>query len=143
MKRNGSAEWSGVLKSGCGVVSTESGVLKNAQYSFGTRFDNDPGTNPEELIAAAHAACFSMALAAIVEREELKNESIKTTATVTLEKSEDGYTIPAIHIQVIAKIPDINEVAFIKLANEAKKGCPVSQLMNAEITLDAKLAAGV
>lgn len=139
MKRQGSAQWQGGLKDGKGTVSTESGVLNHTQYSFTTRFENGQGTNPEELIAAAHAGCFSMAFSAQLEKEGLKAESIKTTATVSLEKSEGGFSIPAIHLEVTAKVPHAEQAVFNKIANDAKEGCPVSKLMKAKITMDATL----
>ena len=139
MKRSGSAEWNGDLKDGQGAVSTESGVLNHTPYSFTTRFEDGQGTNPEELIAAAHASCFSMALSAQLEKEGLKAESIKTTATVSLEKSEEGFSIPAIHLQVTAKIPNASHDVFNQAAKNAKEGCPVSKLMKTTITMDATL----
>ncbi len=139
MKRNGSAEWQGGLKDGKGTVSTESGVLNHAQYSFTTRFENGQGTNPEELIAAAHAGCFSMAFSAQLEKEGLNVESIKTTATVSLEKSDEGFSISSIHLQVTARIPNASHDVFNKAAKNAKEGCPVSKLMKATITMDATL----
>lgn len=139
MKRNGSAEWNGGLKDGKGTVSTESSTLSHTQYSFKTRFEDGQGTNPEELIAAAHAGCFSMAFAAQLEKEGFKADSIRTTATVSLEKSEEGFSIPAIHLQVTAKVPRVELSEFNKIANNAKEGCPVSKLMKAAITMDATL----
>lgn len=139
MKRFGSAEWIGGLKDGKGTVSTESGVLNKTQYSFTTRFESGAGTNPEELIAAAHAGCFSMAFAGQLEKEGIKAEEIQTTATVTLEKSDDGFSIPAIHLQVTAKIAPVDMDAFNKAAKNAKEGCPVSKLMKAEITMEITL----
>ncbi len=139
MKRHGSAEWQGGLKDGKGTVSTESGVLNHTQYSFTTRFENGQGTNPEELIAVAHAGCFSMAFSAQLEKEGLKAESIKTTATVSLEKSEEGFSIPAIHLQVTARVPNASHDVFNQAAKNAKEGCPVSKLMKATITMDATL----
>lgn len=139
MNRHGSAEWKGGLKEGKGTVSTESGVLKQTQYSFATRFENGLGTNPEELIAAAHAGCFSMAFAAQLEREGLKAESIKTSAAVSLEKTEEGFSIPAIHLQVTARVPNASLEAFNTAAKNAKENCPVSKLMTATITMDATL----
>jgi len=139
MKRHGSAEWKGGLKDGKGTVSTESGTLNQTQYSFTTRFEEGQGTNPEELIAAAHAGCFSMAFAAQLENAGFKADSIKTTAAVSLEKSEGSFSIPAIHLEVIAKIPRIESSEFNKIANKAKEGCPVSKLMKATITMDAIL----
>ena len=139
MERKGSAEWMGDIKDGKGSVSTESGILNKAPYSFKTRFGEDPGTNPEELIAAAQAGCFSMALSIQLGKAGLKPEVIKTTATVSLVKSTEGASIPAIHLEVTAKVPNINQETFKKIATEAKEGCPVSKLMNAKITMDATL----
>jgi len=139
MKRYGSAEWNGGLKDGKGTLSTESATLNRTQYSFQARFEEGQGTNPEELIAAAHAGCFSMAFAAQLEKAGFKADSIKTTATVSLEKSEEGFSIPAIHLQVTAKIPRLEQSEFSKIATDAKEGCPVSKLMKATITMDATL----
>jgi len=141
MIRKGSAEWQGSLKEGKGTVSTESGVLANAAYSFGTRFENGKGTNPEELIAAAHASCFSMALSAQLGAAGITPETVRTTAAVTLEKVEGGFAVTASHLDVTAKIPGADRAAFEKAANEAKTGCPISKLLNAKITMDAKLVA--
>ena len=140
MIRTGSAVWRGDLKSGKGTVSTESGTLKNTQYSFGTRFENGTGTNPEELIAAAHAACFSMALSAQLGGANLAPETVGTSAGLTLEKLDSGWTITKIHLTVTAKIPGADKAAFDKAAQAAKEGCPVSKVLKAAaITLDAKL----
>ena len=139
MKRNGSAVWKGDLKSGQGMVSTESGVLSDTQYSFKTRFEEGKGTNPEELIAAAHAGCFSMALSSELGKLGVTAESIRTTATVSLEKTDAGFTITSVHLDLKAKIPGADKETFEKAANNAKKGCPVSRVLNAEITLDAVL----
>lgn len=139
IKKKGSAVWKGGLKDGKGTVSTESGVLSNAQYGFNTRFENGPGTNPEELLGAAHAGCFSMALSAQLGEAGMTAESINTTATVSLEKVEGGFAITAVHLDLTAKIPGADKAAFEKAANNAKAGCPVSKLFNAKITLDAKL----
>lgn len=141
IKKSGSAAWKGGLKDGKGTVSTESGVLSKIQYGFNARFENGPGTNPEELIGAAHASCFSMALSAQLGEAGLKAESIDTTATVSLEKVEGAFAITAVHLDLIAKIPGASRQAFEKAANDAKAGCPVSKLLNAKITLDAKLQA--
>jgi osmotically inducible protein OsmC len=141
MKRNGSAVWKGDLKNGKGTVSTESGVLSNAQYSFSTRFENGKGTNPEELIAAAHAGCFSMALSAQLGEAGMTPESIATTASVNLEKTDAGFAITAVHLDVAAKIPGANQAAFDTAANKAKAGCPVSKVLNATITMSARLEA--
>ncbi len=142
MKRTGSAVWNGGLKDGKGTISTQSGVLANAQYSFGTRFEEGKGTNPEELIGAAHAGCFSMALSGQLENAGLKAESIRTTATVRMEKTDAGFTITAVHLDVSARIPNANQQAFETAANNAKAGCPVSRLLKAEITMDARLESG-
>ncbi len=141
MKRKGSAVWMGGLRDGRGTVSTASGVLSENQYSFSTRFENGKGTNPEELIAAAHAGCFSMALSGQLEEAGFTAESIRTTATVTLEKTDAGFRITKVHLDVTAKIPGADQEAFETAANNAKIGCPVSQLLNAEITMDAALEA--
>lgn len=139
MQRKASAEWKGGLKDGKGTVSSASGVLSNTPYSFTTRFENSPGTNPEELIAAAHAACFSMALSAQLGGVNLTPESIQTSATLTLEKLEAGWAITAVHLDVVAKVPGASAEAFDKVAQNAKAGCPVSKVLNAKITMDAKL----
>jgi len=141
MIRKGSAVWRGGLKDGKGVVSTESGALKNLQYSFGTRFENGPGTNPEELIAAAHAGCFSMALSAQLGGANLTPESVETSADLSMEKLDSGWTITKIHLTVVAKVPGADKAAFDKAALAAKEGCPVSKVLkSAAITMDAKLA---
>lgn len=140
MKRKASAVWRGDLKSGRGSISTESTVLKETQYSFGTRFENGPGTNPEELIGAAHAGCFSMALSAELGKAGFKPDSIETTATVNLENHpQTSWTVTKIHLETLAKIPGIAPEKFAEIANGAKNGCPISRLLKAEITLDAKL----
>jgi osmotically inducible protein OsmC len=139
MKRNGSAIWNGTLKAGNGTMSTQSGVLKEMQYSFSTRFENGVGTNPEELIAAAHAGCFSMALSGQLEKEGMTPTSIRTTASVSLEKTDAGFTITAVHLDVAAKVTGGNKAAFDVAAQNAKAGCPVSRLLNAKITMDARL----
>ena len=139
MKRTGSAVWQGGIRDGKGAVSTESGVLDGAQYSFSTRFEDGKGTNPEELLAAAHAGCFSMALSKQIEDAGLKADSINTTAAVRLEKTDAGFTITKVHLDVTARVPGADAAAFETAANNAKAGCPVSRLFNAEITLDAKL----
>lgn len=139
MKRNGSAVWKGDLKSGQGTVSTESGVLADTQYSFKTRFEDGKGTNPEELIAAAHAGCFSMALSSELGKLGLTADTIRTTASVSLEKTDAGFTITSVHLDLKAKVPGADKETFEKAAGNAKKGCPVSRVLNAEITLDAAL----
>lgn len=139
MKRTASAVWNGSLKDGKGSISTQSGVLSNSQYGFKTRFEDGPGTNPEELIAAAHAGCFSMALSAQLGEAGLTADSINTTAAVTLEKLADGFAITAVHLQLTARIPGATQAKFEEIANKAKVGCPVSKVLKADITLDAKL----
>jgi osmotically inducible protein OsmC len=141
MKRNASAEWKGGIKDGKGTISTQSGVLSDTRYSFSARFEDGIGTNPEELIAAAHAGCFSMALSGQLGNAGMTAESIKTTATVTLDKKDGGFSITAVHLEVRARIPGADEQAFETAANNAKAGCPVSKVLNAEITMDAKLEA--
>lgn len=141
MKRKASAVWRGGLKDGRGTISTDSGVLAETQYSFSTRFEEGIGTNPEELIGAAHAGCFSMALSGQLTSAGLTAESIETTATVTLEKTEAGFTITGVHLDVTARVPGADQQAFETAAQNAKAGCPVSRLFNAPITMDAKLAA--
>ena len=143
MERNASAVWKGSLKEGKGTVSTQSGVLKETQYSFSTRFENGAGTNPEELIAAAHAGCFTMALSAQLGNANLTPESLETTAQVKFEKTDAGFTITAIHLTTRAKVPGASESAFETAAQNAKNGCPISRLFkgNTELTLDAKLVS--
>jgi osmotically inducible protein OsmC len=139
MQRKGSAVWKGDLKTGKGTVSTESGALTDTQYSFATRFENGKGTNPEELIAAAHAGCFSMALSAQLGNVGVTPERIATSATVTLEKGEGGFAITAVHLDVHAKLKSGDRKAFETAANNAKTGCPVSKVLNAKITMNATL----
>jgi osmotically inducible protein OsmC len=139
MQRKASAVWNGGLRDGKGTVSAASGVLSNTPYSFTTRFENTPGTNPEELIAAAHAACFSMALSAQLGEAKLTPESIQTAATLTMEKLDSGWTITAVHLDVVAHVPGATPEAFSKAAQNAKAGCPVSKVLNAKITMEAKL----
>lgn len=139
MRRKASAIWRGGLKDGKGAVSTESGALAETQYSFSTRFENGVGTNPEELIAAAHAGCFSMALSAELGKAGVTPESIQTTATLTMERLEAGWTVTQIHLDVAAKIPGAERTAFEAAANAAKAGCPISRLLNTKITMEAKL----
>ncbi len=140
MQRKASAEWQGGLKDGKGTVSTGSGVLSNTAYSFTTRFEDQPGTNPEELIAAAHAGCFTMALSGQLGNRGMTAESIKTTATLTMEKQEAGWTVTAIHLDVAAKIPGADQAKFEEAANAAKTGCPISRLLNTNISMEARLA---
>jgi lipoyl-dependent peroxiredoxin len=139
MKRKASAVWQGGLKDGKGTISTDSGVLANTQYSFSTRFEDGSGTNPEELIAAAHAGCFSMALSGQLGAAGLTAESINTTASVSLEKTDAGFAITKVHLDVTAKVPGADQAAFEKATNNAKSGCPVSKVLNAEITMTATL----
>jgi osmotically inducible protein OsmC len=139
MKRKASAEWRGDLKSGKGAVSTESGALRSTPYSFTTRFEGEKGTNPEELIAAAHAGCFTMALSAELGKASLVPESLLTTATVTLEKVDADWTITGSHLEVTGKVPGASVEAFRAAAEAAEKGCPISRLLKAKITMDAKL----
>jgi osmotically inducible protein OsmC len=139
MKRNASAVWQGNLKQGKGTVSTASGVLSNTQYSFSTRFENGTGTNPEELLAAAHAGCFAMAFSAQLGEAGLTADRIDVTTTITFEKTEGGWTITESHLDLKAKIPGADQAAFDKASGNAKAGCPVSKLFNAKITLNAVL----
>ncbi len=139
MKRKASAIWNGGLKDGKGTISTASGVLERAQYSFGTRFEDGKGTNPEELIAAAHAGCFSMALSGQLGAAGMVAESIETTATVTMDKLEAGWTVTEVHLEVAARIPGGDKAKFETAAANAKAGCPISRLLNAKITMDARL----
>ncbi|MDP3072323.1 MAG: OsmC family protein [Opitutaceae bacterium] len=141
MKRKASAVWRGDLKSGRGTISTESTLLKDAQYGFGTRFETGPGTNPEELVGAAHAGCFSMALSAELGKAGFTADEIATTATVTLDNHpQTSWTVTKIHLETSAKVPGIDAAKFATIAAGAKAGCPISRLLAAaEITLDAKL----
>jgi osmotically inducible protein OsmC len=139
MKRNASAVWKGGLQDGKGTVSTASRVLSNTPYTFKMRFENEQGTNPEELVAAAHAACFSMALSLFMANEGLTPESIDTTATVSFDNVDGKWTVTSSHLETRVKSPNANAAAFQKAAEGAKTGCPISRLLNATITLDAKL----
>jgi osmotically inducible protein OsmC len=139
MQRKASAVWKGGLKDGKGAVSASSGALSNLPYSFTTRFENTPGANPEELIAAAHAACFSMALSAQLGGANLTPSSIETTATLTMEKLDAGWTITTVHLDVAGRVPGADAAAFQKAAENAKSGCPVSKVLKANITMTAKL----
>ena len=139
MQRKASAVWKGGLKDGKGTISAPSGVLKDTQYSFSTRFESGQGTNPEELIAAAHAGCFSMALSGQLGGANLTAESISTTVTLSLEKLDSGWAITASHIDVVGKVPGADAATFQKCAEAAEKGCPVSKVLNAKITMTAKL----
>ncbi|MDB6150293.1 MAG: OsmC family peroxiredoxin [Chthoniobacter sp.] len=140
MKQKASAVWQGSLKEGAGTMSTGSGALVNKPYSFKTRFEGEQGTNPEELIGAAHAGCFSMAFSMILGMAGFTPDKIETTATVTLEQKDGGFAVTASHLEVTASIPGIDQAAFEKAADDAKAGCPISKLLNATITMDARLA---
>ena len=139
MQRKGSAVWKGGLKDGKGTVSTASGVLSNTPYSFAQRFESVPGTNPEELIGAAHASCFSMALSGQLGAAQLTADVIETTSTITLEKLESGFAITSAHLDVTARVPKADQAAFMKAAEAAEKGCPISKVLNAKITMTATL----
>lgn len=139
MKRTASAAWSGDLKTGKGTVSSASGVLDKTQYSFGTRFENSVGTNPEELIAAAHAGCFTMALSGQLGTANLVPEQLDTNATLTFEKTDAGWTVTSIHLAVAGRVPGADDATFQRLAANAKKDCPISRLLNTDITMEAKL----
>jgi osmotically inducible protein OsmC len=141
MKRSATAMWNGDLKSGKGTISTDSGVLSNTQYSFASRFEQGTGTNPEELIAAAHAGCFSMALSLQLAEQGLIAQSITTKATVTIDKTDAGFTITSSHLDLTARIPGASQQAFESATDNAKNGCPVSKVLNTKITLDRKLEA--
>jgi len=141
INRNGSATWQGGIKDGVGSISTESGALKTYPYGFASRFEGKPGTNPEELLAAAHAGCFTMALSLILGEAKLVAERMDTSARVSLEKVGDGYSITAVHLTLKAKVPGASEAQFKELAAKAKAGCPVSKLFKADITLDAALVS--
>ena len=139
MDSKASAIWRGDLKGGRGAISSTSGVLANTTYTFATRFEGSAGTNPEELIAAAHAGCFSMALSAQLGEAGLTPDQVSTSATVSLEKTDDGFAVTKIHLEVSAKVPGADQAAFNTAANNAKTGCPISKLMNAEISMSATL----
>jgi len=137
--KKASAIWKGSIKEGGGTISTETGVLRDAPYGFKSRFENGKGTNPEELIGAAHAGCFSMALSLMLGNEGMTPEKIETHAEVTLDKVGEGFEITASHLKVVAKIPGADKAKFEQVANKAKEGCPVSKLLKAKITMDARL----
>ncbi len=139
MKRQATAEWRGDLKTGKGSLSTDSGALNRTPYSFTTRFEGEKGTNPEELVAAAHAGCFTMALSAELGKASLTAESLRTTATVSLEKDAGGWSVNESHLELVAKVPGASEEAFRQAAETAKTNCPMSKLLKAKITLDARL----
>ena len=139
MKKTASAHWQGGIKDGKGTISTQSGALKSAPYGFNTRFEDQPGTNPEELLGAAHAGCFSMALSKELGEAGMTAESIDTQAEVTLDKADGGFAITAVHLTLKARIPGADRAAFEKAVETTKNGCPVSKVLNAEITLEAVL----
>ena len=139
MKKTATAAWSGDLKTGKGTISTQSGALKSQPYGFNTRFGDTPGTNPEELLGAAHAGCFTMALSNILGEAGMVAQSLDTKAEVTLDKVDDGFSITAVHLTTKARIPGADKAAFEQAANKAKEGCPISKVLNARITLDAQL----
>lgn len=139
MIKKASAVWKGSLKEGGGVISTETGVLSETPYGFKSRFESGKGTNPEELIAAAHAGCFSMALSLILGEAGFTAERIETQAAVTIDKVADGFAITSSHLDLVAKIPGIDQAKFDDLSNKAKVGCPVSKVLNAKITMNARL----
>src|SRR5262245_55426859 len=139
MKRNASAQWSGDLKTGKGTNATESVAMNEVPYSFAKRFEDEKGSNPEELIAAAHASCFTMALSGELGKAGMTAESLRTTCTVTFEKVGDKPTVTASHLNVVAKIPGGSSDAFLNAAHAAETGCPISRLLNTKITLDARL----
>lgn len=139
MPRNATAQWQGTLEQGNGTVSTASGVLVSSRYSYGTRFENAQGTNPEELIGAAHASCFSMALAMILGQDGLTADNIETQARVRLSQADDGFVSDTIHLDVSGQVPDTDVDGFQKAAEQAKANCPISKLVNAEITMEARL----
>lgn len=138
-KRQATAHWQGGIKDGAGTLSTPSGALQETPYSFGDRFEEGPNTNPEELIGAAHAGCFAMALSGQLGNAGMTAESLDVTANVTLEKQGEGFAITSVHLDLTARIPGADHDAFMQAANNAKNGCPVSKLLDAEITLDARL----
>ena len=139
MERQASAVWNGTLKEGNGTITAPSGVFTDAVYTWGQRFAEDPGTNPEELVAAAHAACFSMAFAGKLTTAGAPPERIETTATVTLEKTDAGMTVTKSHLTTRARVPGVSPEVFAEQAESARAGCPISRLLNAQITLDAAL----
>jgi osmotically inducible protein OsmC len=139
MKRKASAQWQGDLKTGKGTLSSDSGVLESTPYSFSTRFEDTKGTNPEELVAAAHAGCFTMALSAELGKDNLVPERLRTTATVTLDRVDSGWSVTGSHLEVVARVPGASPEAFRKAAEAAETGCPISRLLKAKITMEAKL----
>src|SRR5690606_26263570 len=141
MKKSASAHWEGDLKQGKGTISTQSGALRDNPYGFNTRFEDQPGTNPEELVAAAHAGCFSMAFSLMLGEEGSTPDSIDTKATAALEKTDEGFTVTRLELEMDARIPEISQKQFEEIANKAKAGCPISRLLNADITLKARLSS--
>ncbi|WP_038366653.1 OsmC family protein [Bosea sp. UNC402CLCol] len=141
INKTGSAHWEGGIKDGKGAISTQTGSLKDYPYGFASRFEGKPGSNPEELLGAAHAACFTMALSLILGEAKLTAEALDTTAQVTLDKLDDGYAITAIHLTLKGKVPGADQATFQSLADKAKAGCPVSKVLKAPITLDATLVS--
>ena len=139
IEKTGSAHWQGSLKRGKGTVSTQSGALKDTPYGYNTRFEGEPGTNPEELIAASHASCYSMALSMILGEAGHDPDDVRTEATVTLDKDDSGFKVTKVDLVTRAKVPGIDQAGFDDAAQKAKEGCPISRLLNAEITLDARL----
>jgi osmotically inducible protein OsmC len=139
MQRKASAQWNGDLKTGKGTFTSDSGAFKDLPYSFTTRFEGTPGTNPEELIAAAHSACFSMAFSAELGKANLKPDWVKTTCTLTFEKTDKGFAVTESHLATHAKVPRADKAAVEKAANDAKAGCPISRLLNTKITLELKV----
>ncbi|MDF9432946.1 OsmC family protein [Chromohalobacter israelensis] len=139
IEKTGSAHWQGSLKRGKGTVSTQSGALKDNPYGFNTRFEGEPGTNPEELIAASHASCYSMALSMILGEAGHDPDDVRTEATVTLDKDDSGFKVTKVDLVTRAKVPGIDQAGFDDATQKAKEGCPISRLLNAEITLDARL----
>ena len=140
MKRTANAQWKGSIKEGSGVVSTQSGILDKTQYSFKSRFEEGKGTNPEELIGAAHAGCYAMAFSLMLGEAGYEPDNIDAKAEVSLVEQDDGFAIDKIHLTVKASIPDISDDKFQELANNAKEGCPVSKVLNADISMDASLS---
>ncbi len=141
MKTFGTAQWGGGFKEGKGAISSKSGALSNYPYGVGARFEGKPGTNPEELIGAAHAGCFTMALALMLSEEHLAADHMDTRSEVELEKDGDGFAVKTIHLVLKAKVPGTDEATFLKIATKAKENCPISKLLNATITMDASLLA--
>lgn len=137
--KTGSAVWKGGFKDGSGTISTETGALNNAPYGVASRFESGQGTNPEELIGAAHASCFSMAFSLMLGEAGFTPDEIRTSANITLDKVADGFAVTSSHLTVEARIPNIDEARFSEIANQAKAGCPISKLLNTKITMDARL----